>query len=312
MANLGRLPPLQTLVVFDAAARHLNFTAAAQELGTTQPAVSQRIGLLEDDLGAPLFARAHRGVRLTPDGALLFSAVQQSLAGIGDAVAKIRTRRTRQVLTIATDFGFATYWLMPRLAALRQLAPHLDVRIVTSQNEFDIRGEAVDVAIAFGAGPWPGCSAEALFPELVVPVCSPGFLAEHGLRGAPDELARLPLLHLETALPARWLSWANWFELHQLAATDDTHDLTLNNYALVIQAAIAGQGVALGWLPLIDEQVRAGQLARAVDRPVSTERGYYLVQPHAQRSPESLSRFRHWIIVECAGASTAPAPRPLS
>lgn len=309
MASAHRLPPLQTLMVFEAAARHLNFTTAAQELGTTQPAVSQRVGLLEDDLGAPLFARAHRGVTLTPDGALLFGAVQQSLAGIGDAVAKIRARRTRQVLTIATDFGFATYWLMPRLAALRQLAPHLDVRIVTSQNEFDIRGEAVDVAVAFGAGPWPGCSAEALFPERVVPVCSPGFLAEHGLRGSPGELARLPLLHLETGLPARWLSWADWFALHGLAASDDGHDLTLNNYALVIQAAIAGQGVALGWLPLIDDPVRAGQLVLAAEHPVGTARGYHLVQPHAQRSPESLSRFRHWIIAECAGASPAPAHR---
>lgn len=306
MANANRLPPLQTLLVFEAAARHLNFTSAAKELGTTQPAVSQRVGLLEEDLGEPLFARAHRGVSLTPDGALLFGAVQQGLASIGDAAAKIRARRSRQVLTIATDFGFATYWLMPRLAALRQLAPHLDVRIVTSQNEFDIRGEAVDVAIAFGTGPWPGCSAELLFAEQVVPVCSPGFLAEHGLRGNPRALARLPLLHLEATLPARWLSWANWFALHGLAAADEAHDLTLNNYALVIQAAIAGQGMALGWLPLIDEQVRAGQLVRAVDHPVGSERGYHLVQPRTQRSPESLSRFRHWIIAECANPASQP------
>lgn len=304
MPHANRLPPLQTLLAFEAAARHLNFTSAAKELGTTQPAVSQRVGLLEEDLGEPLFARAHRGVSLTPDGALLFGAVQQGLAGIGDAAAKIRARRSRQVLTIATDFGFATYWLMPRLAALRQLAPHLDVRIVTSQNEFDIRGEAVDVAIAFGTRPWPGCSAERLFAEQVVPVCSPGFQAEHGLCGNPRALVRLPLLHLEATLPARWLSWANWFELHGLAAVDEAHDLTLNNYALVIQAAIAGQGMALGWLPLIDEQVRSGQLVRAVEHPVGTERGYHLVQPQTQRSPESLSRFRHWIIAECAN----PAP----
>src|SRR5438552_16723517 len=173
MAKLRRLPPLQTLAFFEAAARHLNFTAAAQELGSSQPAVSQRIGLLEEDLGVPLFKREHRGVSLSADGVHLVEAVHESLGGIGDAVAKIRSRRTRQVLTVATDFGFAAYWLMPRLAALRELVPNLDVRIVTSQNEFDIRGEPVDVAIAFGPGHWPGCAAQALFPEIVMPVSSP-------------------------------------------------------------------------------------------------------------------------------------------
>jgi DNA-binding transcriptional LysR family regulator len=216
------------------------------------------------------------------------------------------------VLTIATDFGFATYWLMPRLSALRQLAPDLDVRIVTSQNEFDIRGEAVDVAIAFGAGPWPGCSGERLLPERVVPVCSPGFLAEHGLDGAPQRLAGLPLLHLEGAVPARWLSWGDWFALHALPEPDERHGITLNNYALVIQAAIAGQGVALGWLPLVDEQLRLGQLVAATPRPVSTERGYYLVQPQAQRAAEPLTRFRDWIRNECSSERANEDAGPLS
>lgn len=300
MANDDHLPPLQSLAVFDAAARHLNFTAAAQELGSSQPAVSQRVAQLEQDLGVALFARQHRGVTLTDDGALLYAAVQESLAGIVDAVAKIRARRQRQVLTIATDFGFAAYWLMPRLAALRQLDPQLDVRIVTSQDQFDIRGAAVDIAIAFGAGEWPGCSAELMFQERVLPVCSPGFLAGHDLNGKARELARLPLLHLESAQPARWLTWAGWFQHHHLKAAGSRHDLTLNNYALVIQAAIAGQGVALGWLPLIDEQVRAGQLVAAVAEPLVTERGYYLVQPRAQRAPQALVRLREWILAECA------------
>lgn len=307
MANLRRLPPLQTLAFFEAAARHLNFTAAAQELGSSQPAVSHRIGLLEDDLGVPLFKREHRGVSLTADGVHLFEAVHESLGGISNAVAKVRSRRTRQVLTVATDFGFATYWLMPRLAALRELLPNLDVRIVTSQNEFDIRGEPVDIAIAFGAGQWPGCEAELIFPEITIPVCSPAFLANHALCGNSTDLTRLPLLHLESTEPVRWLTWENWFALHRLSMTDESHDLTLNNYPIVIQAAIAGQGVALGWVPLIDELVRSGQLVTAVSRPIRTERGYFLVQPDSQRSPESLNRFRQWIIGECEQALTQSA-----
>ncbi|WP_394788124.1 choline sulfate utilization transcriptional regulator [Rhodoferax sp.] len=302
MASTKRLPPLQSLVFFKAAVRHLSFTAAALELGTSQPAVSQRIGLLEEDLGVPLFKRQHRGVSLTADGVQLFNAVRDSLAGIAEAATKIRSRRTRQVLTVATDFGFAAYWLMPRLAALRELVPDLDVRIVTTQNEFDIRGESVDIAIAFGAGPWPGCSATPLFPEIVMPVCSPQFLAQRRLTANAAELVRLPLLHLESAEPTRWLGWEHWFAQHGLAPTDESHDLTLNNYPLVIQAAIAGQGVALGWVPLIDDLLRSGQLVTAVQQPVKTARGYFLVEAHAPKASEPLRRFREWILGECERA----------
>lgn len=302
MATPRRLPPLHSLVFFEAAVRHLSFTAAALELGTSQPAVSQRIGLLEEDLGVPLFKRGHRGVSLTADGLQLFNAVRDSLDGIGAAAAKIRSRHARQVLTVATDFGFAAYWLMPRLAALRALVPNLDVRIVTTQDPFDIRGEPVDIAIAFGAGQWPGCTAQALFPEIVVPVCSPGFLAKHVLSGQAADLAKLPLLHLESADPLRWLGWENWFALHDVTSTSDSHDLTLNNYPLVIQAAIAGQGVALGWTPLVDDLVRNGQLVAAFAQPTTTAHGYFLVEPTAQRTPEPVQRFRQWIVVECTQA----------
>jgi putative choline sulfate-utilization transcription factor len=302
MATPRRLPPLQSLVIFEAAVRHLSFTAAALELGTSQPAVSQRIGLLEEDLGVPLFKREHRGVSPTADGLQLFNAVRESLGGIGGAAAKIRSRRARQVLTVATDFGFAAYWLMPRLAALRALVPNLDVRIVTTQDPFDIRGEPVDMAIAFGAGTWPGCKALPLFPEIVVPVCSPGFLNQHSATGQATDLAELPLLHLESAEPLRWLGWQNWLTLHGIAATGESHDLTLNNYPLVIQAAIAGQGVALGWTPLVDELVRNGQLVAAFAPPTRTAHGYFMVEPLTHNPPEPVQRFRTWMLEECEKA----------
>jgi LysR family transcriptional regulator, glycine cleavage system transcriptional activator len=302
MRDARRLPPLHSLVFFEAAARHLSFTAAARELGTSQPAVSQRIGQLEDDLGAPLFKREHRGVSLTPEGLQLVTAVRESLSGIGEVAARIRARRERQVLTVATDFGFATYWLMPRLATLRELVPELDVRIVTSQNQFDIRGEAVDMAIAFGDGQWPGCSATPLMPEIVVPVCSPGFLAEQRLGGRPADLVGQPLLHLESAEPQRWMQWDGWFAGHGVRKRSAGHDLTLNNYPLVIQAAMAGQGVALGWAPLVDELVRGGQLVAAATPPLHTARGYFLVEPNSRRNSEALHRFRRWMVEQCAQA----------
>ncbi|WP_290877370.1 LysR substrate-binding domain-containing protein [Aquabacterium sp.] len=304
MSKAQRLPPLQTLVFFEAAARHLNFTAAAQELATTQPAVSQRIAMLEADLGVPLFKRGHRGVQLTADGVHLFEAVHASLGGIGEAVARIRERQADQVLTVGTDFGFAAYWLMPRLAALRADWPELDVRIVTSQNEIDVRGDAMDMAIAFGSGRWPGCEAQALFPELVLPVCSPAFLARHPRIGDnPQALLKLPLLHLESPEPARWLTWRDWFTAQGLSLKDERHGLTLNNHTLVLQAAMTGQGVALAWRPLVDELLKGGQLVVACDRPLRTERGYFLVQPGAQRPSATLRRFKAWIEQACLEAA---------
>ncbi|MEO6921251.1 MAG: LysR substrate-binding domain-containing protein [Collimonas sp.] len=304
MTDLRRLPPLQGLVFFEAAARHLNFTAAAQELGASQPAVSHRIGLLEDDLGVPLFKREHRGVSLSADGVRLFEAVHESLGMIGSAVAHIRARRNRQVLTVATDFGFASYWLMPQLGTLRKLMADLDVRIMTSQKAFDIREEAVDVAIAFGSGHWPGCEAELLFPEIVIPVCSPVFKATHGLNENMTTLAQLPLLHLESEEPMRWLGWDSWFAQHNIApgGVAEGRDLSFNNYPLVIQAAITGQGLALGWFPLVADLLQSGQLVTAAAAPVTTGNGYFLVRPNAQRTTAAANLFRQWIVGECEKA----------
>lgn len=298
-----RLPPLRTLLFFEAAGRLLSFSAAARELACTQSAVSHQIGWLEADLGTALFRRLHRGVALTPDGVRLYEATRDALDGIGDAVTRIRDRHRPGVLNVATDFGFASGWLLPRLGALRQLLPELDVRIVTMQNAIDLRREATDIAITFGHGHWPGCEAELLFPERVLPVCSPAFRASRapfaaGGAASPADLASLPLLHLECVGPAAWLSWGDWFTLHGLPVPAGGHDLTFNNYPLVLQAALMGQGVALGWSPLIAELMRDGHLVALLDRPVQTERGYFLVVSSRRKPDERRERFRRWVVEE--------------
>ncbi|MCM8735693.1 LysR substrate-binding domain-containing protein [Azospirillum sp. A1-3] len=298
-----RLPPLRTLLFFEAAGRLLSFSAAARELACTQSAVSHQIGWLEADLGTALFRRLHRGVALTPDGVRLYEATREALDGIGDAVTRIRDRQRPGVLNVATDFGFASGWLLPRLGALRQLLPELDVRIVTTQNAIDLRREAADIAITFGHGHWPGCEAELLFPERVLPVCSPAFRASRapfaaGVAASPADLSSLPLLHLESVGPAAWLSWGDWFTLHGLPVPAGGHDLTFNNYPLVLQAALMGQGVALGWSPLIADLMRDGHLVALLDRPVQTERGYFLVVSSRRKPDERRDRFRRWVVEE--------------
>jgi len=294
-----RLPPLQALAFFESAARLGSFTSAAKELQTTQPAVSQRIGQLEADLGVMLFLRQHRGVSLSEDGVRLYTAVRDSLNTIRSVSSSLRARRTRKTITIATDFGFASYWLMPRLAALHDLLPDTDVRIVSSQGDVDLQHDSADIAIAFGDGRWPGYKQEKLFAEQVVSVCSSAFLAAHPELAFKEGLATVPLLHIQSCTPARWLSWDDWFDQKLAGRVRTGRELTFNSYSLVIESALAGQGVALGWLPLIDTLLQSGQLVVADHDPIITPRGYYLVEPHNHADTAALRTLHQWIVHQC-------------
>ncbi|MDR5784242.1 LysR family transcriptional regulator [Caballeronia sp. LZ065] len=299
MPRPDRLPPMQALLMFESAARLASFTAAARELGSTQPAVSQRVVQLEEALGAALFERGHRGVTLTEDGVRLFEAVRQGLDVIRTATADIRSRRAQRTLTLATDFGFATYWLMPRLPQFKALMPDVDVKITTSQSMPSATGQHADVVIVFGdtQADWSPRRAVKLFPECVMPVCSPALLHKVQAPRTPADFLALPLLHLEATHPERWLSWSAWFEVHGLAAPPTQGGFTFNSYALVTHAAVMGQGVALGWAPLVDELIATGQLVALRDTPLVTERGYMLVTP---REPAAAVRaFSDWLLEEC-------------
>jgi putative choline sulfate-utilization transcription factor len=291
------------LSVFESAARLASFTAAARELGSTQPAVSQRIVQLEAELGTPLFERGHRGVTLTVEGLRLYEAVRQSLGTIRDAVTEIRAARAKGALTILTDAGFATYWLVPRLMDLRRLLPDVTVKVVTSQSAFDPRRDHADVAIAFGEGDWSPCTATRLFQEQVVAVCSPAFAQAHPEIATPADLRTAPLLHVQPTEPERWLGWNGWFAMHGLSAPPDEHGSTFNSYALVMHAALTHQGVALGWLPLVDELIRSGQLVMLFDEPVTTPRGYFLVCPPARPETPAAPAFRRWLFAACASGA---------
>jgi putative choline sulfate-utilization transcription factor len=299
MPRPDRLPPMQALLMFESAARLASFTAAARELGSTQPAVSQRVVQLEEALGAALFERGHRGVTLTEDGVRLFEAVRQGLDVIRSATAEIRSRRAQRTLILSTDFGFATYWLMPRLPQFKALMPDVDVKIITSQSMPSASGDHADVMIVFGntQADWGSRAAVKLFPECVMPVCSPSLLAGAPKPRAASDLLALPLLHLEPTFPERWLSWSGWFAAHGLAAPPTQGGFTFNSYALVAHAAVMGQGVALGWAPLVDELIATEQLVALCDAPIVTERGYMLVTP---REPASAVRaFSDWLLDEC-------------
>lgn len=295
MAGKLQLPPLQVLVVFEAAARHGNFTAAGNELGLTQPAVSQRIQMLENLLNGPLFERRHRGVQLTESGAALYQIVRASLMEISEQLE--RTRHQRSTLRIDTDMGFASYWLLPRMNALQALIPGVEVQVSTSPNDYNFRDSNAHLAIYFGNGNWPGTQAQKLFPEDVVPVCNGKIINELGGDYSPSALLNYPLLKLPETRPQRWLTWDDWFRSQSISGHQHAGSRTFNAYSLVIQAAIEGQGVALGWRPLVAALLESKQLF-VCGPEVRTERGYYLLSSGGKPSSLQQDKVIAWLLNE--------------
>ena len=243
----------------------------------TQSAVSQHVTVLEQMIGQPLFRRLHRGVALTEAGFALYAAVGRGLDMIEAAFVELRRESRAAALSIATDFAFASFWLMPRLEALGRALPDVEVRIVTTQNaSYQARIDA-DVTIIFDV---PGPGATRLFAESVVPVGSPAFLARHRGEDGVIDWSRLPLLELEAPEPPRWLRWRDWFAAQDLPPRRRRETTVhLNTYPLVVEAAMLGQGAALGWQPLLDRHLASGALVAMAEDPVVTERGYALLEP---------------------------------
>jgi putative choline sulfate-utilization transcription factor len=302
MVGIGGRASPNGLRVFEAAARHLSFTAAARELRSTQSAVSQQVRALEEQLGMPLFERIYRGVRLTEAGQALFAGVQEGFAIIDGTIDRLQHRYRHPHVNILTDFSFAAYWLMPRLPSFRKEHPHIDVRIVTNQGVLDWRTQEVDVAILFCDERTLASGVPRLFPEEVFPVCAPGFLQQHGPIESSERLAELPLLALTADQGQSWLDWPSYFE--QLAGIGylESPELTFNNYTLLIQAAIAGQGVGMGWRGLVDDLLESGMLVGLQELGLRSSRGYGLIDARPDTSGEAKRALQEWVMA-CAEES---------
>jgi LysR family glycine cleavage system transcriptional activator len=296
-----RLPPLNALRAFEAAARHLSFTRAAGELHVTQAAISHQIKGLEERLGVALFRRLNRRLRLTEAGQTLFPPVGEALDAIADALGRLDAAETAGILTISTMDSLAAGWLVPRLGRFRRANPDIDVRITTSDQLADFAGDGVDMAIRYGRGDWPGLSVERLMTEEVFPVCSPALLERGPALGEPADLAHHVLLHDE--LREDWRMWL-------MAAGADIVDWRRGpgyfHSNLVVQAAIAGEGVALGRSVLVADGLAEGRLVRPFDVSLPVEFAYYVVCPEAFAERPKVKAFRQWLLGE-AGGDGAPA-----
>jgi LysR family glycine cleavage system transcriptional activator len=279
----------------------LNFTRAAEALGVTPGAASLQIRALEEYLSRPLFRRNGRVVELTAEGAELLPRVQQALADIERALAATRGDRSGGPLRVTMLSSFLQSWLLPRLPRLRAEHPRIDLQMHTSVAMLDLVRDDQHAAIRLGGGDWPGVSVEKLLDEWLVPVCTPDLYAKHGLLKRREDIGRYPLVH-STSEP--WTAWL----LEDQAMEDTTSPFTgtrVDDSAAVVRLALQGLGLALARWSLAGDDVAAGRLVVASERPLRFFRAYWLVCPKHGRGHPALTQFREWLRAE-----TASFPRP--
>lgn len=299
----SRLPPPNALVVFEAVARLLSFTAAARELGVSQAAASRQVQNLEAHLGLALFRRERKRVSLTGPGEQLRRAVEAGLNQIADAAEALRPAGRPDRLTVATTIAFSAFWLMPRLFGFHAAHPVWELNLITSDAERDWAAEGVSVSVVFGAGEAPGYRVEPLFGEQVLAVAHPDHFAGRPIPERPEALLGETLLQMDSD-QVSWSSWPDWLRRCGVAASERLPGPRFNNYTIAIQAALDGGGIALGWRRLVEPLLRAGRLVPVTEARVVPAETYRMLSPEAgPTSPWANPRaaaFRGWLAAEAA------------
>ena len=287
-----RLPPLNSLRAFEASARHLSFTRAAEELFVTQAAVSHQIKSLEDFLGVQLFIRKNRKLLLTDEGQEYWPKIRDIFEKLAAATEQLKALGAAGPLTVSVVPTFAIVWLVPRLSRFSQLYPDIDVRLKASDREVDFLQEDIDIAIYYEKGDYPpNIHSNTLLYEFLTPVCSPALLdGKHSLNN-PEDLKHHTLLH-----DGATTEWRNWLKLAQVKHIDVRHGPVFSHSSMVMQAAIHGQGVALGHSVLSQPDIQAGRLVRPFDIVLPSDYKYDLVCPEEWAERPKIRAFRDWIL----------------
>lgn len=294
------------LASFEAAARLESFTLAAAELGVTQAAVSRQIKLLETELNAPLFLRAHRKVTLTPAGAALAATVTSAFGRMTEMIETIRQPVVPNTVTIGATLAFSHLWLLPRLAAFRLQHPDINLKLIADDSPTDLRRDKLDAAIRYGQAPFADGRSIASHPEEVFPVCSPRLLERLHLTPKLADITRLPLVASDTVNPS-WLNWRSWAKAAglgpALATASDRSRLRFNHYTDTLQAAVNGEGVALGWSALISGPLSEGKLVRVGPHSVRPREEHHALVPLGREPSPPAVTFLNWIAERFSSAA---------
>jgi LysR family glycine cleavage system transcriptional activator len=291
-----RLPPLRSFRVLEAAARHQNYTRAADELHLTHSAVSHQIHALEASLGVRLFERSGRQMRATDTGRQLAQDVRATLDALAAAVERVRGAESANSITVSVLPSFAAAWLVARLGGFLERHPQVELRLESTTALADFRNDGVDVAIRYGSGNWEELECVKLFDDEVFPTMSPKLRRSERIR-TPADLARVPLLRIRNQ------SWAPWFAAAGVNQTEPRRGPVFNDSELALQAAIQGQGVVLARGSLASAKLRAGVLVAPFKQRIASPQTCYLVYPPQHARKPSVQLFRDWLLEELSATS---------
>lgn len=287
-----RLPPLNAVKAFEAAARHLSFTRAAEELFVTQAAVSHQIKALEEFLGLKLFRRKNRSLLLTEEGQSYFLDIKDIFVQLAESTDRLLARSATGSLTVSMSPSFAIQWLVPRLAKFSEKNPEIDVRIKAVDTEDSSLTDDVDVAIYYGRGNWPDIRADKLRNEVLIPVCSPLLLNGSKPLEKPSDLKHHTLLHDMSRH-----DWQAWFRQCGVSSEVNVNQGPIFSHSsLVLQAAAHGQGIALGYSVLAKPDIKAGRLIAPFQEVLVSKDAYYLVCQQSQAELGKIAAFREWML----------------
>ena len=292
---LRRLPVLNALKSFEAAARHESFTRAAEELCVTQGAVSHQVKALEQELGVKLFNRERQRLVITESGRAYLAVVRDAFDRIAIGTERLMQRQSSGALTISTSPDFAAKWLVYRLGRFAESHPEIDLRVSASAPRVDFAREEVDLAVRHGDGTWPGLHVERLSAEQLFPVCSPKLLSGKHRLSRPADVLKFPLLHLDTSK-----AWARWLDAAGVATADHSRGLVLNRASMLIDAAVDGQGIALARTTLAAWDLISGRLVRPFQETLRIANSYWIVCPKAAAMLPKVKTAREWLIAEAA------------
>jgi len=294
-----RLPSLNALRAFEAAARHLSFTRAADELNVTQAAISHQVKALEEQIGLTLFQRRNRNLILTDVGQALLPDMSDAFDRMDAALARIKRRDQAGVLMVATMDSLAATWLMPRLTRFRDAHPDIDVRLATSDAIMDYDRDGIDIGVRYGLGDWSGLQAEELMREEIFPVCAPELINGDIPLKAPSDLRHFTLIHDDMME-----DWNMWLKAAGVADIDPMRGPGYSHSNLVMQAAINGEGIALGRGILVADALQAGLLVKPFDLALTARYRYYVAATPANADRPKVNAFRQWLMSEAAMTAT--------
>ncbi|MCG8354583.1 MAG: transcriptional regulator GcvA [Kiloniellales bacterium] len=300
-----RLPPLNALRAFEAAARHQSLTKAADELGVTPGAVGHQVKALEAFFGVPLFKRRHRALRLTDAGQAYLPGLHAGLNQLAEATRALEREMRGGVLTVSASPCFAVAWLLPRLEGFRERHPAIELRLDASARAVDFEREDIDLEIRYGEEDCSGLRSDRLFGERIFPVCSPGLCAgPDGLR-RPQDLAGHVLLHVRDWVPRGgvWAAWPAWLRIAGVAGLAVRDGPVFSSIARALEAAVRGEGLALGSAVDVADHLTAGTLVRPFDAALVVNFAHFLVCPEGAADQPKIAAFRDWILEEAARES---------